>query len=470
MIKRAILVITVLTLAAGTAYKATAQEKFTIDKIAAVVGNSIILYSEVEEFSRQLTEMKRERGFTSDRNAMVEALEELMTQKLLYNQALIDSIEINQDFASEQADEYMTRLLNMAGSVQQLEEQFHRPVYDIKREITQRYEEQQYARNMRSTLMGKVKITPGETERFVNGLDKDSIPVIPPQYVYSQITKLPSSTEDAKMRAREQLIGLRERIVNGTRFDVLARMYSEDGSSVRGGELDPTASPSETFVGPFARALEKLRPGQVSEVVETEYGFHIIQLISKDGGMYHSRHILVRPQFTDAEMAATAALLDSVRNEIVEGKITFENAALEYSDDKYSKMNGGLVSNLEMLENNPYMQADAANATTKHSKEDLSVADFRAIERLKPGEISPAFATQDLMGNKLAKIIRLDEVIETHQANLKDDYLILEAAALREKQLKALTAWIDAKIGGMFVRIEPEFRLPEEFTNKNWLK
>lgn len=444
-----------------------AQEKYMLDKVVAVVGNSIILYSEVDEFSRQITDMKREQGYTSDRNPHIEALEELMTQKLLYNQALIDSVEINKEQAQAQADDYVTRLLGMAGSVENLQIQFHRPIYEIKRELVKRFEEQQYARNMRSSITEKVQITPGEVERFVKKMDKDSIPVVPPQYIYSQITKFPLSTEEAKLRAREQLINLRERIVNGTRFDVLARMYSEDGSSVRGGELEP-AVPSETFETPFALALEKLRPGQVSEIVETTYGFHIIELIDIQGKLYHARHILIRPQFTDIEMAETAQSLDSLRSKILSDSISFTAAALEYSDDKYSKRNGGLVSNLEYLER--YNAMDASYATTKHFKEDLSVDDFRALERLKPGEISAAFVSQDMLGNKLAKIVRLDQIMPAHPANLEEDYLRLEAAALDEKRHNELVKWITGKIDGMFVRIAPEFNVPEEFENKNWIK
>lgn len=466
MLKKTFFAVALALLAAGLTGRAAAQQQVMIDKIAAVVGNSIILYSEVEETSRQLQEMKRERGYTSDRNPKIEALEELMRQKLLYNQALIDSVDINKAYAAEQADEYLTKLVARAGSVPKLEAQFSRPVFDIKRELVNRFEEQQYAQNMRRELISKVTITPGEVDRFYKNLPKDSLPVIPPQYVYKQITKLPLSTNDAKLRAREQLLELRERIVGGTRFDILARMYSEDGSAARGGELEPM--PAENFEAPFARALEKLRPGQVSEVVETVYGFHIIELIAKNGNLYHARHILVRPQFTEVEMAATSHTLDSLASAIRADSTTFEKAALAYSDDKYSKLNGGLVSNLEMLE--VYSANDASYATTKHFKDDLPVDDFRSLDKLQPGEISRAFVTQDMRGNKMSKIVKLIEIIPAHPANMEEDYLQVEMAALNQKREKEFEQWLDKKISTMYVRVEPEFLIPSEFENPDWLK
>lgn len=455
-----------IALTAAPVLRMHGQKKFTLDKVVAVVGNTVILYSEVEEMGERVTEFKRERGYTSDRNPRIEALEELLVQKLLYNQALIDSVEINKPYAAEQADEHLTQLVARSGSVSQLEAQFHRPIFEIRRELERRYEEQLYAQNMRGELLNKINITPGEVERFFNSMSGDSLPIIPIQYVFGQITKLPLSTDEAKRRAREQALGIRERIVNGTRFDVLARMYSEDDSSVRGGELTPM--PLESFVEPFSRALEKLRPGQISEVVETMFGFHIIELLGRQGNLYSARHILIRPKFTDQEMAETLHSLDSVAVAIRADSITFEKAAFKFSDDKYSKLNGGLASNLELMES--LMATDASYATTKHFKEDLSPDDFKALEKLKPGEISDAFASEDLRGDKLGKIVKLIEIIPAHPANLEEDYLRLESAAINEKRNRVLEEWIDNKIKSMFVRIDQDFHIPEEFNNPNWLK
>ncbi|MCD8072073.1 MAG: peptidylprolyl isomerase [Alistipes sp.] len=453
------------TLALSTA---AAQEKFTVDKVVAVVGNSPILYSDIEEVVEQYAMERRQYGITSDRDPKIEALELLLEQKLLYNQALIDSIEINRAYAIEEAEERVGNMVASAGSVAALEEHFHSPIFEIKRIITNRLEEQNYAQEMRRELSSKISITPGEVEKFYKKQHKDSLPIVPIQYVYAQITRYPESTKEAKLRAREQLLGLRERIINeGTRFDVLARMYSEDGSAAMGGELEPMTL--EEFEQPFARGLEKLRPGQVSEVVETIYGFHIIQLIEKSGQRYRARHILVRPQFTGDELIATNKYLDSLAGVIRADSITFEKAALEHSEDKYSKFNVGLVSNLEMMESSPYFFS-ARDATTKHYKEMLPPDDFRALEKLQPGEISPAFQTTDGKMNKKSKIVKLLEIIPSHPANLQEDYLELEKMALNEKRNAEYLKWLDKKIGGMFIRIDPEFRKHDEFENKSWLK
>ncbi len=469
MLKKVLLAtLTTSILLTGLCGSSYAQEKFTIDKVVAVVGNSIILYSDVEEVMEQFTLERRQYGYTSDRNPKIEALEVLLEQKLLYNQALIDSIEINKVYAIEEAEERVGNMVASVGSVAALEEHFHSPIYEIKRIITNRLEEQNYAQQMRRELNSKITITPGEVERYYRKQHKDSLPIIPIQYVYSQITRYPESTREAKLRTREQLLGLRERIIEGTRFDVLARMYSEDpGSAAMGGEMDPM--PVEQFEQPFGRALEKLRPGQVSEVVETIYGFHLIQLIEKNGNLYRARHILIRPQFTGEELVATNKFLDSLATAIRHDSITFEKAALEYSEDRYSKYNGGLVSNLEMMENNPYYFS-ASDATTKHYKEMLAPDDFRALETLQPGEISDAFQTSDARGNKISKIVKLLEIIPSHPANLKEDYLDLEERALAEKTQDEYLKWLDKKIDSMFIRIDPEFRLYDEFENKSWLK
>lgn len=436
--KRIILAFVVLTLSVACAPHAQAQG-VVADEVIAVVGNSAILYSEVYEMSRRLVQQRREQGYTSDRDPINEALETIMRQKLLYHQAQIDSVKISTDDIAKMVDENVDQMVKERGSITALEAFYHKPVFEIKQELQNRYEEQRYAQSMQRDVIGKVTITPGEVERYFKSLPKDSLPTIPEQYIYAHITKFPSSTKEAKQRVRERLLEMRERIIKGTRFDMLARMYSVDGSAVRGGEMDPT--PLRGFVAPFADALSKLKPGQISEVVETEYGFHLIEMIGKDGDLYHCRHILLRPVFTDTELAETSLKLDSVVGLINEGKITFERAALEYSDDKYSRQNGGLVSNHDMLE--MYNAFDAKLTSTKFFKEELQREDYQAIRNLKPGEISGAFQSQDLKGNVLSKVIKLIDIIPAHPASLKKDYLRLEELALEAKQEKIFTEWLN---------------------------
>jgi len=445
-------------------FSAAAQQVIA-DEVVAVVGNSAILYSDVVDYSQQIIQQRREKGYTSDRDAKSEALEGLLMQKLLYNQALIDSVAINNDAVAQNVEQRVEAMTKEAGSIAALEASYNKPIFEIKADMRQQVEESQYAQSMQSTIVHKVTITPGEVEKYYNSLRTDMLPIIPDQYVYAQITKLPSSTVAAKQRTRERLLEMRERIIGGARFDMLARMYSEDtASALRGGEMD--FMPLEGFVKPFSEALAKLQPDQISGVVETEYGFHLIQLIEKKGNQYKCRHILLRPSFTDEEIMHDLVKLDSLAGVIREGKISFEKAALENSDDKYSKQNGGLVTNHEMLE--LYGANDTSYSRTAFYKEDLG-RDYPYMRNLKPGEISNAFQSTDMRGNTLCKIIKLLEIIPSHTAGLSKDYIQIEEIALQDKQQREFNKWLKGKIDAMYIKIDPSMDT-SEFENKAWIK
>lgn len=439
-----------------------AQERYTVDKVAAVVGNSAILYSELCEAADYLEQEQRAQGYTPDKDPMIQSLEFLLTQKVLYNQALIDSVQISMESVMARTDQYMSMMEEQAGSVAALEEQLGQPSFAIRQRMKERFEEQEYARAMRQEIDGKVTVTPGEVERFYRQHDKDEFPIVPQQYVYAQIVRFPSSSTAAKQRVREQLLDMRERIINGTRFDLLARMYSIDATAMRGGDLG--WMPLQAWVQPFADAVEKLQPGQISEVVETEFGFHIIELLEKKGDKYHARHIVLRPVYTPDELAADGRFLDSLAQQIRDGKITFEEAALQYSDDKYSRQNGGVVTNSEQLE----QQGTGELPKNKFMREELQ-NDYPALSQLKVGEISPSFQSYDGYGNVLNKIVKLIAIIPAHTANLSEDYTEIESLALQAKREEEFQKWLNSKIDGLYVRIEPEFR-DADFDNKNWVK
>ena len=468
MVKKSILFAALALTVTGTMAQ---KRQVMLDKVVAVVGSSSILYSEVENYANQLVQQRREAGYTSDRDPMNESLEALLTQKLLYNQALIDSVEINQGAIVSAVEEQVQQMIDMEGSISKLEARHHMPIFNIREIMRQRYEEQNYAQEMQRTVVSKVSVIPGEVERYYKSISKDSLPVIADQLVYAQITKFPKSMTAAKQRTRERLVDMRERVISGqAKFENLARMYSQDGTAMRGGEMDPT--PLAQLDQAFAKALEALKPGQVSEVVESQYGFHIIQLLDQHGQLYHFRHILLRPVYTSEELGESLDLLDSLANQIRIDSISFEKAALEYSDDASSKMNGGIVSNHDILEQ--YSPMDAASLTvTKFLKEDFgrfkSLEDYNALMRLKPGEVSSAFLAEDMLGNQMAKIVKLVEVIPTHTASLNDDYLRLEEMALADKQERVFREWLTKKIDAMYVYIIPEFR-DGEFENKHWVK
>ena len=450
-----------------------AQKRFVmLDKVVAVVGNSSVSYSDVQQYAKQILEQRRAEGYTSDRPAQDEALEKLMMQKLLYNQALLDSVEISQGDVNQRVEQQVQAMIDREGSITALEQKSHMAIYHIRDLFRRQLEEQSYAQAMQQTVVAKTKIVPGEVERYYKAIDKDSLPIIAEQYMYAQITKFPKNMKEAKLRTRERLIEMRERIVTGkTRFATLARMYSVDGSAIQGGELEP--APLAGFVKSFSDALAELKPGQVSEVVETEFGFHLIQLIDKKGQLYHCRHILLRPTFMVEEIISPMRDLDSLVKLIKKDSLTFEEAARKHSDDKHSKQNGGVVTNHDLLER--YSAYDAKLTATKFLKEDFgamggkSIDDYNAISRLKEGEISEPFRSNDMMGNELVKVVKLLKVIPAHHASLEEDYLRLEEMALAEKQEREFNEWLDKKIASMYVYIAPEFR-NGDFTNKNWVK
>ena len=467
MLKKGILAVALVLLFSGVAAQ---RREVMLDKVVAVVGGSSILYSEVDEYARQLVEQRRQEGYTSDRDPMNEALEALMTQKLLYNQGQIDSVAINDGDIMSRVEEQVQQMVEMEGSIPALEAKHHMPIFNIREIMRQRYEEQAYAQSMQSEVVNKVTVIPGEVERFYKSISKDSLPTIADQYVYAQITKFPKSMTAAKQRTRERLLDMRERVITrAAKFENLARMYSQDGTAMRGGEMDP--SPLASLDPSFAAALENLKPGQISEVVESQFGFHIIQMLDKRGQLYHFRHILLRPVYTSEELGESLNLLDSIADLIHKDSITFEKAALKYSDDASSKMNGGIVSNHDILER--FNAFDAKLTVTKFLKEDFgrfkSLDDYNALRRLKPGEVSDAYLTEDMLGNQMGKIVKLVEVIPTHTASLNEDYLRLEEMALQDKQERVFKEWLTKKIDAMYVYIIPEFR-DGEFENKHWVK
>lgn len=474
MIRKIALIIAFVAFALTSTESVVAQRRqVMLDKVVAVVGGSSILYSEVEEYAEALVAQYRQMGYTSERDPMHEALEALLQQKLLYNQAILDSVEISQSDVTSRIESYLQSLIQEAGGIQALETREHMPIFNYREMLRARYEEQAYAQALQQQVMSKVSIVPGEVERFYRNIDKDSLPVIGEQYVYAQITKFPASMKEAKQRTKERLLDMRQRIVTGeAKFTLLARMYSMDGSAMYGGEMQP--APASIYVRPFAEALEKLKPGQVSEIVETEFGFHIIELIDRKGDLYHCRHILLRPTYTNDELMQPARQLDSIARLIRLDSLSFEDAALRFSDDASSKMNGGIVSNHDILARQGVY--DGARLTaTRFLKEDFgmdggkALEDYAALIRLKVGEVSNSFQTTDYMGNQMSKIVKLVEIIPPHTASLKDDYVRLEEMALNQKSERYFTEWLNKKIESMYIYIAPEFRT-WKFENKKWIK
>ena len=465
----AVLAVVAVIMSAGVL---TAQKRqVVLDRVVAVVGGSAVLYSEVENYAEMLVEQRRQQGFTSDRDPMNESLELLMRQKLLYNQALLDSL--TPPSVESYVEEQLQGMIAEAGSIAELESRQHMAIFNYREILRQRITEQEYARSMQQHVIADVSVTPGEVERFFNELTNEELPLVPEQYVYAHIVRFPSSQAEAKRRTRERLLEMRERIISGkSDMGVLARTYSVDpGSAMRGGEY-PAGSLS-SLTPPFAEALEKLKAGQISEVVETEFGFHIIQLMEEPkNGMYRYRHILLRPTYTTDELMEPTKYLDSLVKVIRTDSITFEKAALDHSEDNLTKMNGGLVTNHDLMMSSPSM-ANVKYSTTKFRRDDFgngrSLQDYSALIRLKEGEISDAFMSEDLRGNELSKIVKLLKIIPTHSASLEEDYSTIEEMALTKKQEEVFNKWLKEKIDGLYVYIAPDFR-DGEFEFSNWVK
>lgn len=471
MVKKIVLAMAVMAVSASGLLMAQ-KRQVMLDKVVAVVGGSAILYSDVENYASLLVEQRRAQGYTSDRDPMNEALEALMKQKLLYSQALIDSVEMMGDVPSY-VEQQIQAMIAEAGSIAALEARQHMPIYAFRDILTQRITEQEYANSMQNTVINDVTVTPGEVERYFKSLKEEELPLVPKQYMYAQIVRYPASKDVAKQRARERLLEMRERIITGkSSMPVLARLYSADpGSAMRGGEL--SYGPLSQWQPSFAEAAGELKPGQLSEIVETEFGLHIIELMEEPkNGNYRLRHILVKPTYTADELLEPTRMLDSIADLIRADSITFEDAAREFSEDPLTKMNGGLVSNHDLLSSNP-SYSNVKFTATKFREEDFgegrSLKDYVAISHMEVGEVSNAYAAEDLNGNELSKIVKLLDVIPSHPASLNEDYLTIEEMALENKKAKVFEAWLKDKIDGLYVYIDPEFR-NGEFEFKNWVK
>ena len=468
--KKSILAMLVVAIAA-TSMAFADKRQVMLDRVVAVVGGSSILYSEVSQMAKQLVEQRRAEGYTSDRDPMNEGLEELMKQKLLYNQAEIDSVVVGADGRIEaQVEEMLQGMIAQEGSVAELEAKQHMALFNYRDIVRQTVKEQVYAQEMRMHVVANVAVTPGEVTRFFKDLKEEEKPLVPEQYVYAHIVRFPASQEEAKRRTRERLLDMRERIISGkSNMGILARTYSQDpGTAMKGGEMPPTALSGLT--GPFAEALAELKPGQISEVVETQYGFHIIELLDEPkGGLYHFRHILLKPQYTIEEQMEPITFLDSLSTAIKADSITFEAAALKHSQDDLTKMNGGLVTNHDLLMH--YNAGNVKYTATKFRREDFGARqqDYMNLITMKVGDMSSAFVATDIKGDVISKIVKLLEIIPTHSASLEEDYLNIEEMALTDKKNRVFDEWMKEKIDGQYVYIAPDFR-EGEWEYPNWVK
>lgn len=424
-----------------------------IDQVVWVVGDEAILKSEVEE--ARLNALYEHRDIDGDPYCVIP--EELAIQKLFLNQAEIDSIEVTDAEVLQRVDAQLNWTIQQIGSEEKMEEYFNKTKTQIREKLRQNIRDGLTAQKMQQEIIGDIKVTPAEVRNYFSQLPYDSIPYIPTTVEIQIITKEPvipqKEIDDVKARLRE----FTERVVSGeSSFSTLALLYSEDpGSRVRGGELGFMGRGQ--LVPEFANVAFNLQdPNKVSKVVETEYGYHIIQLIEKRGDRINCRHILLRPHVPASAVDSALVGLDSIADNIRNNKYTFDVAALYISDDKDTRLNNGLMPNQN-------------NNTSRFEMQELPQEIAREVDKLKVGEISDPFTMLDKNGKEICAIIKLKSKIEGHKATLSDDYQRIKGLVVEKMGEEKLKEWIKEKLKTVYVRIDPEWRNCE-FKYDGWIK
>ena len=444
---------TAATLAlAGLCTLASAQRyNGLVDKSVAIVGNEMITLSDVEAQVQAL----RAQGMPANR---CEILENAMQTKLLIAQARVDSLVFDQNQANAQLEQYVAEMLTRAGGEEELAGYLGKPLYKLRQEWRTQIEEQTLAQQEQQQIARNIPdLTPYDVKQYLDTVDVAALPVVPIKYQMSQICIYPDR-EAAAIAVKERLLSIRERIINGERFATLARLYSEDpGSSRKGGELGMA---SKTIFWPaFSDAAMSLKPGTISQIVETPDGFHIIEVLEKRGDMFNARHILIRPSYTLADQEKGFHKLDSIRTAILDSTITFEAAARFFSEDPATRTNGGQM-------------ADPNTGSAYFEIDQLKPQDYAAIQDLQIGEISEPIASLDNEGrdgNLVYKIVRLDKIVPAHTATFESDYTELLGTVRQQKTMAAIDSFLDEKIESSYIIIDPLFK-DCEFSRKGWSK
>jgi peptidyl-prolyl cis-trans isomerase SurA len=426
------------------------QEKI-VDQVIAVVGNNIVLTSDVETQYLQM----RSQGMTSRGDMKCEIFEDLLAQRLMLNQAIVDSIEVSPSQVEQELNQRLQMFIEQIGSEERLEAYYNKSMLEIKDDFRDLIRDQILTRQMQSQIAADISVTPTEVKSFYRSLPTDSLPTIPAQVEYKQLVRNPPYSEQTKLAVRERLLELRRRIIQGEDFSTLAILYSEDpGSATQGGELGFLSR--NDLVKEFADAAFALKPGAVSAIVETSFGFHLIQMIERKGERVNVRHILIKPKITSDERNEAFHMLDSLAIKIREDSLTFEWAVRFYSQDEDTQMSGGVVVNPN-------------TGDAKFQLDQLDQATAEAIQNLQPGEVSDAFETTDLSGNRVFKIVKVVNRIPSHKADLKNDYSILQEMTKMSKQQETFNEWIEEKIQTTYVHIDDAYK-GCRFRTPGWVK
>ena len=444
-----------LTLLLSVLLPARAQKyEGVVEKTVALIGNDIVMLSDIESEAQ----MQRARGLTVDKSARCEILEGFLVSKLFLTQARLDSLVVSEAQVSNMLDQRMNEVLTTLGGEQKAEEYFGKPLYKLRQEWHDALSDQSLIQEMqRNVASNTPKLTPRDIKKYVEETPAEDLPMVSTKYRIRQIGIYPDR-EAAELAVKEQLVGLRERVVNGEKFSTLARLYSQDpGSMNKGGELGMASR--SIFWPAFSDAAMSLKVGQVSQVVETPDGFHIIQLIERDGDMFNARHILIKPQYTSADRDRAFQKLDSIRNLVVLDSMSFFDAARSFSEERHSATSGGLM-------------ADEYTGSSYFEKDQLKPNDYNVLRTMQEGDISEPFESLDnegRNGNTIYKILYLEKVIPAHVANFQDDYNSLIDEVNAKNAQKAIDDFIAEKQKSTYIVIDPMFQ-GCDFQRKGWIK
>jgi len=416
---------------------ASAQPK-NADKIVAILGENIILNSDVDgQYAQYLAQGAKDNG-----DLKCQILESLLSQKMLQNQAKVDSLEISEQQVEDELNRRVKYFISQIGSQDKLEQFIGKSILEFKDELREDVRAVIMAQNMQQEITRKITVTPNEIKKFYEEIPRDSLPFFNKEVQVGVITKKPKISAKAKQEAKDKLEALRVRVANGEDFATLAILYSQDGSAKSGGELGFVGRGE--LVKAFEAVAFKLRPGELSAVVETEFGFHIVQLIERRGEQVNVRHILIKVNYDYADMLAAKHELDSVYNLISTNQMTFADAAMKFSDDESTKHSGGMMLNPQ-------------DGSTKIPTDQLDPSIFFQIDNMKVGDVSMPTAYKTQAGEQAYRLVKFIAKTEPHKANLTDDYIKIQQAALTSKQNKEVEKWFSKKRTQTYIRINEEF-------------
>lgn len=410
-----------------------------IDRVVGVVGDFHILQSDIEQ---QYLQMQMS-GMRMPSDARCRIFNQMVEQKLLMAQAKIDSVEVGPDQVEMQMEARLDYFISQFGSEKEMEDYFNKSIYDIKDDLREAIMEQMVTGQVQTSIVEDVSTTPSDVKEFFRSLHPDSIPFIDTEVKLAQIVAYPSYSEEAVFQVKERLLELRRRVLEGEDFGTLAILYSEGPSAPRRGELGFMLR-SELDKA-YADAAWALKPGQVSAIVESSFGYHLIQMIERRGDRANTRHILMNPRVDANARQKAIYKLDSLRQAVGDDSITFAMAAKRYSEDPRTSVNGGLLVN-------PMTQA------ASFELDQLDTKEYYMIRNMDVGDISEPYESRDHNQKTCYKILLLKERTEPHRANLKQDYILLQNMALAQKRNEVMNQWYMDKKETTYIRVDDSFR------------